>query len=110
MIMMYTQLELLQHVFIKLYLIHITLLITLLRFCRSEFETFRQKQTDMENRSLAVIFLSFVFACLALAKLSIGVMSKFCRFYDFEKFHNVRSGWVVLLLSSCIVSTILIIQ
>jgi len=77
---------------------------------RSEFETFRQKQTDMENRSLAVIFLSFVFACLALAKLSIGIMSKFCRFYDFEKIHNVRSGWVVLLLSSCIISTILIIQ
>ncbi|KAF8775161.1 hypothetical protein HU200_004559 [Digitaria exilis] len=77
---------------------------------RSEFETFRQKQTDMENRSLAVIFLSFVFACLALAKLSIGPMSKFCRFYDFEKFHNVRSGWVVLLLSSCIIASILIIQ
>ncbi|KAF8716476.1 hypothetical protein HU200_026299 [Digitaria exilis] len=77
---------------------------------RSEFETFRQKQTDMENRSLAVIFLSFVFACLALAKLSIGLMSKFCRFYDFEKFHNVRSGWVVLLLSSCIMASILIIQ
>uniref|UniRef100_A0A804QZT8 SUN domain-containing protein n=1 Tax=Zea mays TaxID=4577 RepID=A0A804QZT8_MAIZE len=77
---------------------------------RSEFETFRQKQADMENRSLAVIFLSFVFACLALAKLSIGIMSRFCRFYDFEKFHNVRSGWLVLLLSSCIISTILIIQ
>ncbi|CAL4972876.1 unnamed protein product [Urochloa decumbens] len=77
---------------------------------RSEFEMFRQKQTDMENRSLAVIFLSFVFACLALAKLSIGLMSKFCRFYDFEKFHNVRSGWLVLLLSSCIIASILIIQ
>ncbi|CAO1946760.1 unnamed protein product [Urochloa humidicola] len=77
---------------------------------RSEFELFRQKQTDMENRSLVVIFLSFVFACLALAKLSIGLMSKFCRFYDFEKFHNVRSGWLVLLLSSCIIASILIIQ
>jgi hypothetical protein len=82
----------------------------LLFLCRSEFEIFRQKQTDMENRSLAVIFLSFVFASLALAKLSIGVMSKFCRFYDFEKFHNVRSGWLVLLLSSCIIASILIIQ
>lgn len=107
---MYTQLELLEHVLIELYLIHITLLISLLCFRRSEFETFRQKQADMENRSLAVIFLSFVFACLALAKLSIGIMSRFCRFYDFEKFHNVRSGWLVLLLSSCIISTILIIQ
>ncbi|ONM35962.1 SUN domain-containing protein 4 [Zea mays] len=77
---------------------------------RLEFEIFRQKQTDMENRSLAVIFLSFVFACLALAKLSIGIMSRFCRFYNFEKFHNVRSGWLVLLLSSCVISTILIIQ
>ncbi|RLN04421.1 uncharacterized protein SLP1-like [Panicum miliaceum] len=77
---------------------------------RSEFEIFRQKQIDMENRSLAVIFLSFVFACLALAKLSIGLMSKFCRFYNLEKFHNVRSGWLVLLLSSCIIASILIIQ
>ncbi|WVZ67955.1 hypothetical protein U9M48_016967 [Paspalum notatum var. saurae] len=76
---------------------------------RSEFEIFRQKQNDMENRSLAVIFLSFVFACLALAKLSIGLMFKFCRFFDFEKFHSVRSGWVVLLLSSCIIASILII-
>lgn len=77
---------------------------------RSEFEIFRQKQIDMENRSLAIIFLSFVFGCLALAKMSIGQVFKFCRFYDFEKFHNVRSGWAVLLLSSCIISSILIIQ
>ncbi|TVU36315.1 hypothetical protein EJB05_18246, partial [Eragrostis curvula] len=77
---------------------------------RSEFEIFRQKQTDMENRSFVVIFLSFVFACLAIAKLSIGLMFKICRFYDFEKFHNVRSGWLVLLLSSCIIASILVIQ
>ncbi|KAG2602304.1 SUN domain-containing protein 4-like isoform X2 [Panicum virgatum] len=77
---------------------------------RSEFEIFQQKQIDMENRSLVVIFLSFVFACLALAKLSIGLMSKFCRFYNLERFHNVRSGWLVLLLSSCIIASILIIQ
>jgi hypothetical protein len=77
---------------------------------RSEFEIFRQKQIDMENRSLAVIFLSFVFACLALAKLSIRLMSKFCRFCNLEKFHNVRSGWLVLLLICCIIASILIIQ
>ncbi|XP_062227442.1 SUN domain-containing protein 4-like [Phragmites australis] len=77
---------------------------------RSEFEIFWQKQTDMENRSFAVIFLSFVFACLAIARLSIGVMFKICRFYNFEKFHNVRSGWLVLLLSSCIIASILVIQ
>ncbi|GJM92395.1 hypothetical protein PR202_ga08869 [Eleusine coracana subsp. coracana] len=77
---------------------------------RSEFEIFRQKQTDMENRSFVVIFLSFVFACLAIAKLSIGFMFKICKFYDFEKFHNVRSGWLVLLLSSCIIASILVIQ
>ncbi|XP_062207633.1 SUN domain-containing protein 4-like [Phragmites australis] len=77
---------------------------------RSEFEIFQQKQADMENRSFAVMFLSFVFACLAIAKLSIGVMFKICRFCDFEKFHNVRSGWLMLLLSSCIIASILVIQ
>jgi hypothetical protein len=80
----------------------------LLYLCRSEFEIFRQKQTDMENRSFVVIFLSFVFACLAIAKLSIGHMFKI--FYDFEKFPTVRSGWLVLLLSSCIIASILVIQ
>ncbi|KQK10856.1 hypothetical protein BRADI_2g56660v3 [Brachypodium distachyon] len=38
---------------------------------RSEFERFREKQVDLENRSFAVIFLSFVFGCLAIGKLSI---------------------------------------
>jgi hypothetical protein len=86
------------------------LLIMLLCLCRSEFEIFQQKQTDMENRSFVVIFISFAFACLAIAKLSIGHMFKICRYYDFEKFHNVRSGWLVLLLSSCIIASILVIQ
>jgi hypothetical protein len=87
-----------------------TCLIMLLYLCRSEFEIFQQKQTDLENRTFVVIFLSFVFACLAIAKLSIGHMFKICRFYDFEKFPTVRSGWLVLLLSSCIIASILVIQ
>lgn len=78
---------------------------------RSEFERFRDKQVDMENRSLAVIFLSFVFGCLAIAKLSIGKIFDICRLYDFEKFHSrVKSGWLVLLLSSFIIASILVIQ
>ncbi|XP_051227629.1 SUN domain-containing protein 4 [Lolium perenne] len=78
---------------------------------RSEFDRFRDKQVDMENRSLAVIFLSFVFGCLALAKLSIGKIFDICRLYDFEKFHSrVKSGWLVLLLSSFIIASILVIQ
>jgi hypothetical protein len=64
----------------------------------------------MENQSFVVIFISFVFACLAIAKLSIGHMFKICRYYDFEEFYNVRSRWLVLLLSSCIIASILVMQ
>ncbi|XP_006645103.1 SUN domain-containing protein 4 [Oryza brachyantha] len=77
---------------------------------RSELERFREKQADLENRSFAVIFLSFVFGCLAIAKLSIGMIFNICRLYDFEKFDRVKSGWLVLLLSSCIIASILVIQ
>uniref|UniRef100_A0A0D9V8H5 SUN domain-containing protein n=1 Tax=Leersia perrieri TaxID=77586 RepID=A0A0D9V8H5_9ORYZ len=77
---------------------------------RSELERFREKQTDLENRSFAVIFLSFVFGCLAIAKLSIGMIFNICRLYDFEKFDRVKSGWLVLLFSSCIIASILVIQ
>ncbi|CAM0883876.1 unnamed protein product [Alopecurus aequalis] len=77
---------------------------------RSEYERFRDKQADLENRSFAVIFLSFVFGCLAIAKLSIGKIFDMCRVHDFEKFHRVKSGWLVLLLSSFIVASILVIQ
>lgn len=78
--------------------------------CRSELERFREKQADLENRSFAVIFLSFVFGCLAIAKLSIGMIFNTCRLYNFEKFDRVKSGWLVLLFSSCIIASILIIQ
>ncbi|XP_052138338.1 SUN domain-containing protein 4 [Oryza glaberrima] len=77
---------------------------------RSELERFREKQADLENRSFAVIFLSFVFGCLAIAKLSIGMIFNTCRLYNFEKFDRVKSGWLVLLFSSCIIASILIIQ
>uniref|UniRef100_A0ACD5WMD9 Uncharacterized protein n=1 Tax=Avena sativa TaxID=4498 RepID=A0ACD5WMD9_AVESA len=78
---------------------------------RSEFERFRDKQVDLENRSFAVIFFSFVFGCLAVAKLSIGKIFDICRLYDIEKFHSrVKSGWLVLLLSSFIIASILVIQ
>ncbi|KAF0921061.1 hypothetical protein E2562_038436 [Oryza meyeriana var. granulata] len=77
---------------------------------RSELERFREKQADLENRSFAVIFLSFVFGCLAIAKLSIGMIFNIYRLYDFEKFDRVKPGWLVLLLSSCIIASILVIQ
>lgn len=77
---------------------------------RSEYERFRDKQVDLENRSFVVIFLCFIFGCLAIAKLSIGMIFNICRLYDFEKLDRVKSGWLVLLLSSCIVASILVIQ
>ncbi|KAG8044134.1 hypothetical protein GUJ93_ZPchr0044g38091 [Zizania palustris] len=77
---------------------------------RSKLERFREKQADLENRSFVVIFLSFVFGCLAIAKLSIEVIFNVCRLYDLEKFGKVKSGWLVLLLSSCIIASILVIQ
>jgi hypothetical protein len=76
---------------------------------RSEFEQFRDKQVDLENRSFAVIFFSFVFGFLAITKLSIGKIFNMCRLHDFEKFDRVKSGWLVLLLSSFIVASILVI-
>uniref|UniRef100_A0A8R7PVK2 SUN domain-containing protein n=1 Tax=Triticum urartu TaxID=4572 RepID=A0A8R7PVK2_TRIUA len=77
---------------------------------RSEYERFRDKQVDLENRSFVVIFLCFIFGCLAIAKLSIGMIFNICRLYDCEKLDRVKSGWLVLLLSSCIVASILVIQ
>nr|CAD1818151.1 unnamed protein product [Ananas comosus var. bracteatus] len=76
---------------------------------RSEVAEVRDKQFDMEKRSLAVIFLCFVFGCLAITKLFLGVLLSICRLYGSEKFCNTNYGWLMLLLSSSIIAFILVL-
>ncbi|OAY75835.1 uncharacterized protein slp1 [Ananas comosus] len=76
---------------------------------RWEVEEVRDKQFDMEKRSLAVIFLCFVFGCLAITKLFLGVLLSICRLYGSEKFCNTNYGWLMLLLSSSIIAFILVL-
>ncbi|XP_072966134.1 SUN domain-containing protein 4 isoform X1 [Typha angustifolia] len=76
---------------------------------RIQVETVRHHQIDMENKSLAVIFLSFIFGCLAIAKLFTGMVLSICRLENSENFCRRNSAWLLLLLSSSIISSILVI-
>ncbi|XP_008805841.2 SUN domain-containing protein 4-like [Phoenix dactylifera] len=76
---------------------------------RSEIERVRDHQFDMENRGLAVMFISFVFGCLAATKLVMGMLSSVCKLRYSEMFCRTSSAWLILLLSSSIVASILVL-
>uniref|UniRef100_A0A1D1XUW7 Uncharacterized protein slp1 n=1 Tax=Anthurium amnicola TaxID=1678845 RepID=A0A1D1XUW7_9ARAE len=76
---------------------------------RSEVEKIRDNQADMENRSLAVVFMSFLFGCFAAVKLFTDMLLGICRIHKSEKFCRLSSAWFVLLLSSSIVVLIVVL-
>ncbi|XP_008806998.1 SUN domain-containing protein 4 [Phoenix dactylifera] len=76
---------------------------------RSEVKRVQDHQFDMENRGLAVIFISLVFGCLAAARLVISILLSFCKLQNSEKFCSTNSAWLTLLLSSSIVASILVL-
>nr|XP_029116420.1 SUN domain-containing protein 3 isoform X2 [Elaeis guineensis] len=76
---------------------------------RSEIERVREHQFDMENKGLAVIFISFVFGCLAATKLFIGMLSCVCKIHNSKTFCGTSSAWLILLLSSGIIASILVL-
>lgn len=80
-----------------------------LLICRSEIERVRDHQFDMENRGLAVIFISFVFGCLAATKLFIGMLSSVCKLQNSKMFCRASSAWLILLLSSCVIASIMVL-
>ncbi|KAJ6805288.1 uncharacterized protein M6B38_179130 [Iris pallida] len=71
---------------------------------RSDFERVGDHQADMENKALVVIFISFVFGCLASAKL----FASFFRRQLSVKFCKVDSAWPFLLLSCSFIAFILL--
>lgn len=74
---------------------------------RSEFKKLHDHHVDIENKSLAVIFMSFVFGCLAAAKLFMDLLLRISRIHNSDKFCQNNSAWLVLLLSSVITAFIL---
>ncbi|XP_039122567.1 SUN domain-containing protein 4-like [Dioscorea cayenensis subsp. rotundata] len=74
---------------------------------RSEFKKLHDHHVDVENKILAVIFMSFVFGCLAAAKLFMGLLLRIYRIHNSDKFCQNNSAWLVLLLSSVIIAIIL---
>nr|XP_029118241.1 SUN domain-containing protein 4 isoform X2 [Elaeis guineensis] len=76
---------------------------------RSEIKRVQDHQFDVENRGLAVIFISLVFGCLAATRLVISILMIFCKLHNSEKFCSTNSAWLTLLLSSGIVASILVL-
>ncbi|KAJ0972163.1 hypothetical protein J5N97_020122 [Dioscorea zingiberensis] len=74
---------------------------------RSEFDKLHDHQVNIENKTLAVIFMSFVFGCLAAAKLFMDLLLRISRIHNSDKFCQKNSAWLVLLLSSVIIAFIL---
>ncbi|XP_072970535.1 SUN domain-containing protein 4-like [Typha angustifolia] len=76
---------------------------------RSEVEKVRIRQDDMENKGLAVIFLSFIFGCLAITKLFVSMILSICRIQNSEKICRANAAWSFLLLSSSIIASVLVL-
>ncbi|XP_020261999.1 uncharacterized protein slp1 [Asparagus officinalis] len=76
---------------------------------RSEFERVRDYQVETENKGLVVIFMSFVFGCLAAAKLFIDIFLSIFTPQSSIKFCWTSSAWFFLLLSSSIMALILVV-
>lgn len=78
------------------------------KILRLKVDQIRDRQDEMENKGFAVIFMCFIFGCLAAFKLFVGVLLSVCRIQSVEEFCRCSSAWLVLLLSSCIVALILV--
>ncbi|KAJ3678020.1 hypothetical protein LUZ60_001823 [Juncus effusus] len=76
---------------------------------RSEVEKVKERQKEMENKGLAVVFISFAFGSLAISKLFFGALLRIFRFSCDGKFCGTSSAWAVLLLSCSIISFIMVI-
>ncbi|WOL03616.1 hypothetical protein Cni_G12336 [Canna indica] len=76
---------------------------------RSDIKAVQEHQNNMENKGLAVIFVSFIFGCLATSKLLLNVLLSICTVNKSESLCRTSSGWLVLLLSSSIVMVIMIL-
>ncbi|KAJ6829164.1 uncharacterized protein M6B38_267035 [Iris pallida] len=75
---------------------------------RLDFERVGDHWADMENKALVVISISFVFGCLAAAKLFITLLLSVFRRRLSVTFCNVDSAWPFLLLSCSFVAFILL--
>ena len=80
-----------------------------LNICRSEVESVRDHQIDMGNRGLVVILMSFLFGCLAAAKLFVGMLLSIFETQNSVKSCRMCSAWFFLLLSSSIIALILVV-
>ncbi|KAG0496508.1 hypothetical protein HPP92_001199 [Vanilla planifolia] len=48
-------------------------------FLRSEIETIRNHEADVENKSLVLLFISFIFGIIAISKLFVDMLTWLCR-------------------------------
>ncbi|XP_058097571.1 SUN domain-containing protein 4 isoform X2 [Magnolia sinica] len=74
---------------------------------RWEVEKVRDDQVNMEKKGLAVIFLSFVFGCLAVTRLLLDMLVRVWRRQKCEEYGRTSSAWLMVLLSSSIALLIL---
>ncbi|XP_074556942.1 SUN domain-containing protein 3 [Curcuma longa] len=73
---------------------------------RSEIKGIQEYQTDMDNKALAVIFVTFVFGCVATFKLIISILLSICTISKNGSSCRMSSGWIMLLLSCSIITFI----
>ncbi|KMZ57658.1 Sad1/UNC domain protein [Zostera marina] len=76
---------------------------------RLEVEKVCNNQVDMENRGLVVIVISFGFGIFALFKVVLDLFASACNIRTSEAVCNKSCGWILLLLSSSLVTFIIVL-
>ncbi|KAI3985733.1 hypothetical protein MKX01_030647 [Papaver californicum] len=76
---------------------------------RSEIAKVLKNQIYMENKGVVILLVSIIFGCIALSKLVIDLVVNLFRIQNkSEKFIQISSSWLVLMLSSSIVVIMLL--
>ncbi|KAK4764273.1 hypothetical protein SAY87_013711 [Trapa incisa] len=76
---------------------------------RSKMEKIIKLQVDLENKSIVVLLLSFMFGSLSAVKLLADfTVNTFTRKTEFREFCKSKISWFFLLLNSAIVALILL--
>lgn len=79
----------------------------LLLHCRLEAEKMLKNQVHMENKGLAIFFVSLIFWLLAVVRLFVDTVLSIYRSESSRKFCSLGSSWFLLVLSCSIVGIII---
>ncbi|XP_043718207.1 SUN domain-containing protein 5 [Telopea speciosissima] len=80
------------------------------RMLRLDIERVLTDQASLENKELAMLAVSFFFACIVVLKLVLEQILSFFRNSHPEKVHKTSRSWVLILFSSSVVTFISLLQ